>query len=55
MYYIDFPAVGDKNQEIFVASKFYSKGLTQQGWAAPNLHIPKAFRQVLELLLGDNL
>lgn len=54
MYYIDFPT-GDKNQEIFVASKFYSKGLTQQGWAAPNLHIPKVFRTGSWTLLGDNL
>lgn len=45
MYYIHFPAVGDKNQETFVASNLYSKGWTQQGCAAPNQHILKGFRR----------
>lgn len=44
MYYIDFPTVGDKNQEIFVASMFYSKGLTQQGCDAQNPTHSKIFR-----------
>lgn len=37
MYYIAFPTVGDKYQEITGAFMLYSKGLTQQAWATQHL------------------
>lgn len=37
MYYVAFPTVGDKYQEITEAFMLYSKGLTQQARAAHHL------------------